>query len=55
LTKLIPINGPGGGGAALGSSNNPSYRVAISADVAEEKVEKWKLAQEEARYNKKNV
>jgi len=55
LTKLIPINGSGGGGAALGSSNNPSYRVAISADVAEEKVEKWKLAQEEARYNKKTV
>jgi hypothetical protein len=28
--KKVPIYGPGGGGAALGSSDNPSYSVAVS-------------------------
>jgi small-conductance mechanosensitive channel len=32
--KKIPVYGPGGGGAALGSSDNPSYSVAVSDQFA---------------------
>ena len=32
--RKIPINGPGGGGAALGSADQPTYTVAVSDDKA---------------------
>jgi len=52
LTKLIPINGPGGGGASLGSSDNPSFGVSLSADDAKANHEKWQHSKESARYKK---
>jgi hypothetical protein len=32
--KSIPINGPGGGGAALGDLARPAYQVVVSEEVA---------------------
>ena len=32
--KLVPINGPGGGGDALGGPSNPQYSVAVTDDFA---------------------
>jgi len=32
--KKVPINGPGGGGAALGSPDNPTYSVAVNDEFA---------------------
>lgn len=32
--RRVPINGPGGGGDALGHPNNPSYSVAVSDELA---------------------
>ncbi|KAK0723238.1 Mechanosensitive ion channel-domain-containing protein [Lasiosphaeria miniovina] len=45
--KLVPINGPGGGGEPLGGPKNPAYNVAVSDDfaaVAREKADKEKAA-----------
>jgi hypothetical protein len=45
--KRVPINGPGGGGDALGGPANPAYSVAVTDDfaaVAREKSEKEKEA-----------
>ncbi|OTB04602.1 hypothetical protein M426DRAFT_58338 [Hypoxylon sp. CI-4A] len=32
--KRVPINGPGGGGEALGGPTNPTYSVSVSDDIA---------------------
>lgn len=53
--KLVPINGPGGGGDALGGPANPQYAVTVSDDFAaqaREKSEKEKEAKKLA--NKKD-
>jgi hypothetical protein len=53
--KLVPINGPGGGGDALGGPANPQYAVTVSDDFAaqaREKSEKEKAAKKLA--NKKD-
>jgi hypothetical protein len=45
--KRVPINGPGGGGDALGGPANPAYSVAVTDDfaaLAREKSEKEKEA-----------
>lgn len=45
--KAVPINGPGGGGEALGGPNNPTYSVAVTDDFAasaREKADKGKEA-----------
>ncbi|KAK3489841.1 Mechanosensitive ion channel-domain-containing protein [Neurospora crassa] len=45
--KAVPINGPGGGGEALGGPNNPTYSVAVTDDfaaTAREKADKDKAA-----------
>lgn len=45
--KAVPINGPGGGGEALGGPNNPTYSVAVTDDFAasaREKADKDKEA-----------
>ncbi|KAL3424169.1 mechanosensitive ion channel [Phlyctema vagabunda] len=38
--RKVPINGPGGGGDALGGPSNPSYSVAVSDQMAAEAREK---------------
>ncbi|PSR80039.1 Mechanosensitive ion channel-domain-containing protein, partial [Coniella lustricola] len=34
--RKVPINGPGGGGSALGSSDNPAYSVAVDDEFAKD-------------------
>lgn len=48
--RKVPINGPGGGGAALGDPKNPSYSVTITDERAQEYREKAATAKEEARW-----
>ncbi|KAH8703662.1 serine/threonine protein kinase [Talaromyces proteolyticus] len=48
--RKVPINGPGGGGAALGAPGNPSYSVAISDELAKKYREDAAAAQEDARW-----
>ncbi|RDL39409.1 uncharacterized protein BP5553_03749 [Venustampulla echinocandica] len=48
--RKIPINGPGGGGDALGGPSNPSYSVAINDDWAAQAREKSKKDKNEARF-----
>lgn len=47
--RRVPINGPGGGGAALGDSTNPSYSVAISDSTAAQNKSKDTAEKEAAR------
>jgi hypothetical protein len=48
--RKIPINAPGGGGAALGDKANPSYSVAISDSEARENAEKFSNDADKARF-----
>lgn len=47
--RKVPIYGPGGGAAGLGSSDNPSYSVAVTDDFAATSRQKAADAMESAR------
>jgi len=47
--RKIPINAPGGGGAALGSADQPSYTVAVSDAQAAEKRDAFAEAKDAKR------
>jgi len=47
--KRVPINGPGGGGDALGGPKNPTYAVAVSDDFAAQAREKSEKEKEEKK------
>ena len=47
--RKVPIYGPGGGDAGLGSSNNPTYSVAITDSEAKANMEKFSKDKESAR------
>ena len=47
--RRVPINGPGGGGAGLGSSDNPSYSVNMSDAAAMKNKKDFADKQEAAR------
>lgn len=47
--RKIPINGPGGGGAALGDPSNPSYSVTITDELAQQYREKAEAEKEKKR------
>ncbi|KAF3920763.1 hypothetical protein ABW20_dc0102829 [Dactylellina cionopaga] len=52
LTKLIPIFGPGGGSATLGSGDNPAFRVSVTPEDAKARIEAFKRDKEENRLKK---
>ncbi|KAF3766548.1 hypothetical protein M406DRAFT_11687, partial [Cryphonectria parasitica EP155] len=47
--KKVPIYGPGGGGATLGSSDNPAYSVTVDDGFASDAREKFALTADSAR------
>jgi hypothetical protein len=49
--RKVPIYGPGGGGAALGSMDAPSYSVAVSPDDAAKYRDAFDTAKEAKRLN----
>ncbi|EPS45297.1 hypothetical protein H072_679 [Dactylellina haptotyla CBS 200.50] len=52
LTRSIPLYGPGGGGAALGSGDNPSFGVTVTPDDAKARVEAFNKNKESLRFRK---
>ncbi|KAI9661171.1 MAG: hypothetical protein M1821_009498 [Bathelium mastoideum] len=52
--RKVPINSPAGGDAALGSKNQPTYSVAVSASVAEETRQAYLDKQDSDRLMPKN-
>jgi hypothetical protein len=48
--RKVPINGPGGGGAALGDPKNPSYSVTITDELAKQYRDKAAEDKEAARF-----
>ena len=51
--KLVPINGPGGGGDALGGPANPQYAVTVTDDFAEQAREKSEKDKESKKLGNK--
>jgi len=47
--RKIPVSGPGGAGAALGSSDNPNFSVALTPDIAAENKQAFADKQEAKR------
>jgi hypothetical protein len=47
--RKVPINGPGGGDAALGSADKPSWSVAVPPAEAREAYEAYKMNADKAR------
>ncbi|KAK6499996.1 hypothetical protein TWF481_010353 [Arthrobotrys musiformis] len=49
LTRLVPLFGPGGGAAALGSGDNPSFGVTVTPEDAKLRVDAFKRNKESKR------
>jgi hypothetical protein len=47
--RRVPIFGPGGGGAVLGSADSPSYSVSLSPDVAQQNKDAFAAGKEAKR------
>ncbi|KAK6537546.1 hypothetical protein TWF694_011728 [Orbilia ellipsospora] len=52
LTRLIPMYGPGGGGAALGSGDNPTFGVTVTPDDAKLRLEAFNQKKEANKMKK---